>query len=625
MYANTITYPHAAVNLQTHSKDVQDDLLKIPGVKLKKTTYLVPHHALAIFDSLLREREVGLLNASWRKPLPVVPSWEEVREKLLRQGEVRAEFLDDGYLMPYQKEALCFGAPRAGVHFWHPTGAGKTCSAVLWSLLAPGPVIVITRAAARFQFAREWEKFTHCRAYIMRPASTLRKNAERLESYLSLPLKRHIVISAWESFQSHVDKMMSVRPATIIWDEAHLGKSSKRWKLRNLPELPDNGRDAAHMIEEQDLEARSKGGFISEKDGNRVMVTPQDNTATAAAKLSKLASRNCATTATPVKDRVRDLWAQLDLVEPGAWGTATVWQDRYTDRKPGFYGGYDTRGQSNVDELNKRLSFVVHRIAYAETHRSLPAKRRQSVYVGVEDQAAPSAGFSKQLADAHKRGPSAILEVKLAEAASMKRKAVLGLIEDQMNSHGKVVVFTGRRKDVEVLTDSAKKNAAIKAQHATVWGAHGEMPAEARSGIVLEYMSHPGPCVLIGTGDSFGESLNMQDTDAALFVMLPYTPGQLRQWEGRFCRLGQKRPVTIYYVIAEGTPDEHVADIIIRKLPAVEKVVQDAELAEAKNALSGKDMNETPDDFANSILAAIAKAETQTRSFDASDVDCEWD
>ncbi|NBU17561.1 MAG: hypothetical protein EBS48_11255, partial [Actinobacteria bacterium] len=27
----------------------------------------------------------------------------------------------------------------------------------------------------------------------------------------------------------------------------------------------------------------------------------------------------------------------------------------------------------------------------------------------------------------------------------------------------------------------------------------------------------------------------MQDTDAALFVMLPYTPGQVRQWEGRFC------------------------------------------------------------------------------------------
>jgi hypothetical protein len=64
-------------------------------------------------------------------------------------------------------------------------------------------------------------------------------------------------------------------------------------------------------------------------------------------------------------------------------------------------------------------------------------------------------------------------------------------------------------------------------------------------------MEHPGPCVLVGTGDAFGEAINLHDTDAALFVMLPWTPGQVRQWEGRFCRLGQKRPVVVYYVVAE--------------------------------------------------------------------------
>ena len=91
------------------------------------------------------------------------------------------------------------------------------------------------------------------------------------------------------------------------------------------------------------------------------------------------------------------------------------------------------------------------------------------------------------------------------------------------------------------------------------------------------------------------------DTDAALFVMLPYDPGQLRQWEGRFTRRGQVRPVVIYYVIAEGTVDEHVAGILIDKLPAVATVAKDGELAEAGDVLAGFDQMDR-DDFARQVL-----------------------
>jgi len=81
--------------------------------------------------------------------------------------------------------------------------------------------------------------------------------------------------------------------------------------------------------------------------------------------------------------------------------------------------------------------------------------------------------------------------------------------------------------------------------------------------------------------------MNIQDTDAALFVQLPYTPGELRQAEGRFARLGQERPLVVYFIIAEDTVDEHVASILIDKLDAVETVSQDNELVEAKSVLAG--------------------------------------
>ena len=615
---------YAKIALKSHSADVQGLLVRIPGVRFKKGQYIVPFHALEPFDVILQGHGVQLQSAVWASPQPDTILWEEVKGILEKGEEVRQEFLDEGYLMAYQKEALCVGAGRRGVHFWHPTGAGKTCSAILWSLLVPGPVIVITRAAARFQYAREWEKYTKCRPFIIRPASTMKKKSETLEQYLLSDEKRHVVVAAWESLQLYIDKLVDMRPSAVIWDEAHLGKSSKRWESVPLPELPEDPKEALKLALDQDAEARARNGFISDNDGNRVMILPLDNTATAAARLARAAWRRCATTATPVKDRVRDLWAQLDIVEPDAWGSATCWLDRYADRKPGTYGGYDTTGTSNLEELTGRLAKVTHHIAYATTHRQLPPKRRQSVYVGVEDQIPPSAGFANELKKAQLRGATAVLEVKLAEAASRKRKAVLGIIEDHVYAGGKVVMFTGRRKDVDVLGELIRKSDAVKAKSAGVWAAHGENSSEERSNIVLEYKAHPGPCVLVGTGDSFGESLNMQDTDAALFVMLPYTPGQIRQWEGRFCRLGQKRPVTIYYVIAEGSVDEHVADILIRKLPAVEQVAKDEELAAAKDVIAGFDSQQSPDAFADKILAKIAKAAAQTESDDELDGEEDW-
>jgi SNF2 family DNA or RNA helicase len=97
-------------------------------------------------------------------------------------------------------------------------------------------------------------------------------------------------------------------------------------------------------------------------------------------------------------------------------------------------------------------------------------------------------------------------------------------------------------------------------------------------------MQHSGATVLVGTGHAWGESVNLQDTDLALFVMLPWTPRAVTQWEGRFARLGQKRPVLISYIIAEGTVDEHVADVLLEKLPAVGKIAEDTNVEAIEKA-----------------------------------------
>jgi SNF2 family DNA or RNA helicase len=99
-------------------------------------------------------------------------------------------------------------------------------------------------------------------------------------------------------------------------------------------------------------------------------------------------------------------------------------------------------------------------------------------------------------------------------------------------------------------------------------------------------MSH-GPAFLIATGDSIGESLNLQDADLMIVAMLPWTPGQVMQYEGRVARLGQQRPVLIQYVIAEETVDERVAEMLLNKLPSVAQLTGDGDVEMLRQSLTG--------------------------------------
>jgi len=579
----------------------REAMVAVPGVRVYGSDLLIPHHALTLAMQKAQELQLHFHAASWAPgaapPSAAPREWHDVEQEL-REGAEAREFVLDGFLTEYQRAALCFAWGKNGVHFWHPTGAGKTLTGILWGLLTPGNIIIVTRAASRLQYGREVERYTHLRPYVVRPASTLKKSAQTLEEYMAEPGRR-VVIVGWEALTHNLSILEQYAWTSAIYDESHRGKSSKRWDRVPLTELEGTDDERAAMIRSQESEARSRGGFITENDdGSRSMMVPVLNTASAAARVARLADRRALTTATPVKDRVRDLWGQLDLAEPDSWGSATTWMNRYCDRKPGIYGGYDTTGMSNMEELTERISPVVHRIDYRDTHRSLPPKRRQSVYVAPEDQGRPTAGFPAELRAAAKRGPSAILECKLAQAASKKRKAVIQLVGDHVGSKQKVVIFTGRKRDVDTLGEELRK----KLKGTQVWAAHGGSTPTQRQQVVDDYMEHPGPCVLVGTGDAFGEAINLHDTDAALFVMLPWTPGQVRQWEGRFCRLGQKRPVVVYYVVAENTVDEHVADKLISKLPGVEKVAQDTELAEARYAIGGMEDEEA---LVDSILSKL--------------------
>ena len=497
------------------------------------------------------------------------PTWDDCVERWREQGEVREWVY--AFSTPYQRDGIAVAVGRRSAHLWWPGGAGKTLGAILWAVHEPGPVVIVTKAATRLQYAGEVAHFTTLRACVLAPGAK-----EKPEAYLARCAERGarpVFVLGWQGLPAYADMLLALRPGAVIFDEAHTGKSSKRRKAT--------------------LEADGTWSYAD-----------LDNIVSAAARLARSSFRRLATTATPIKDRRRDLWGQLDLVEPGAWGSFMVWAKRYCAAKPGSFGGWDTTGASNDQELIGRLSFVAHRVSYAQTHRELPAKRRQSRYLGPDEQNAASGGWDAEIKRATVRGASALLEVRLAESASRKRKAVVEMASEQIGTgNAKVVVFTGRHRDCEALGTAMQK----ALDGVQVFVAHGgNTTPETREAIRTAYMAHPGPCVLIGTGDAWGTGYNLHDTDLAIFAMLPWTGGDLHQWEQRFARLGQKRPVLIVYAICEGSVDEQIADRLISKVSDMGAITGDDETVNARDALGGTEDREA---LANSILAKLTGIE----------------
>lgn len=435
--------------------------------------------------------------------------------------------------------------------------SGKTAGAICWSLAHPGRTVIVTRAGVRRSHGREVERLTTHRAFVVeeskgRPATEVVKDLEASGAQFA--------IVGWEGLPDVVEDLLAWRPRNLILDELHRGKSPKRWTA-----VPT--------------------------ESGRVKFDAKDNIAYAAYQLSRACPYRLGTTATPIKDRVRDLWAQLDLIHPDAWGRfyaadTPSFAGRYCAARTGEYGGIDTSGSSNLDELWNRVSVVVHQVPHSETHRHLPPRRRLVTYVTQDEQCRPEGftqGFFKQAA---KGGHTGLLEARLMEAAAKKRKVLISLVEEAVAVGQKVVVFTGRREDCDRLAEDIRKAVGTRA---LVLAGHGGTSAAERDRIQQTYMAQALPTVLVGTGDAWGEGVNLQDTDLALIAMLPYTPGQIVQWEGRFCRHGQKRPVLIQYLICENTVDEHVAGIMLDKLPAVESVSREDSLEGFADSLLGID------------------------------------
>lgn len=477
--------------------------------------------------------------------------------------------------------------------------SGKTLTAIVAALTCPGPVVVVAPAKARRVWWDQVQEYTNLHPYRVIPQGQMRKNDQTLDEYLEeceSAGRRPFVIFGAQSLPDHVERIAALAPRVLVFDELHTFGQPKRWKAV----FDSNG--------ELQFEKR------------RTQTDTRETRAVAAMDVSRLPSLRLriGLTATPLDDgRPRRLWSQLDLLAPGAYGMGYhAYAKRYCAATEGEYGGLDDKGSSNIDELKARAAFMLQEVTHTESHGQLPETRVQVVWLDPSDQNRPAA-FKRVINAAEKQAAKTrtefdrerAIEANLMEAASRKRKYVVEEVLESLRGGGKGVLFTARRQDCEdwasyiekALTKEVKQG-LFDGEMPALWWGHGGTDEREREEMVSRFRRSDGPCLLVGTGQAFGESVDgLQTADFAIFAMLPWRPGDFEQWKGRFDRIGG-RPTLLKVVLARKTYDEKVAGILADKIAPIKEFLAAEQYRDMDDKLLGIDDHEK---MKSSVLAML--------------------
>ncbi|MGH3477368.1 MAG: DEAD/DEAH box helicase [Nocardioidaceae bacterium] len=299
-------------------------------------------------------------------------------------------------------------------------------------------------------------------------------------------------------------------------------------------------------------------------------------------------------TATPVENRLQDLYELVNLVAPGLLGTAD--QFRRT------HGSADTGVDAlrNVAALRARTREIMVRHRRSEVAVLLPQRLAETVLVtpcdaerslyaeitsrirGEARAAAPSQRLTlRSLTRLAGSSPAAVAPTlakvgwhDLADRARMierprKTDELLARLRTHVERGEKVLVFTAFRHTLDALA------AEVAAAGIPAACYHGSLSRREKDAAVSSFRDDVP--VLLST-ESAGEGRNLQFCHVMINMDLPWNPMQIEQRLGRLHRVGQDHDVLLANLVSRGTIEERILHVLESKINLFELVVGELDM-----------------------------------------------
>ena len=262
-------------------------------------------------------------------------------------------------------------------------------------------------------------------------------------------------------------------------------------------------------------------------------------------------------TGTPVLNRPVELYPVLRSLFPTFLGKYVGFYDFAFKFCAGFNGpfGFDATGASNLPELAAILSPLMIRRMKSEILKELPAVTYDKVYLDPSD----------KLISLTEKEFEGFRDNRLPEISNIRRAigvikatAAIQHIKDILEERQKILVFVWHHDVADMIAQAFVGKCVMHT---------GQQSPKEKEANLLAFQNDPNIHLFIGNIQSTGFGVDglQHVCDTAVFVEMSYVPKEIEQCIDRLNRMGQKNPVQVQFLIAEGSVDEKTVGLLAEK------------------------------------------------------------
>ena len=299
-----------------------------------------------------------------------------------------------------------------------------------------------------------------------------------------------------------------------------------------------------------------------------------------------------ALTGTPVENRLGDLWALFDFLNPGLLGSRRVFQSfvkslQAREENPfaplrQLVGPYILRrlktDRAIIDDLPEKTETARYCYLtrtqvklYGQVVRTMQREMESAVDIARRGVVLRSLLRLKQVCN----HPSQLLgDAEYRPADSGKFLRLAEICEELAERQEKVLVFTQFR---EIIDPLAEHLSAIFGRPGLVL--HGATGVKERRGLVARFQSDDGPPFFILSLKAGGTGLNLTAASHVVHFDRWWNPAVENQATDRAFRIGQRRNVLVHKFMTTGTVEERIDEMIAEKRKLADDILAgDAEV-----------------------------------------------
>lgn len=288
---------------------------------------------------------------------------------------------------------------------------------------------------------------------------------------------------------------------------------------------------------------------------------------------------------TPYMNRPTELFPLLHMLDSQTYGNFYHYAARYCGWQymNGMWMKPDKDVVTNASELAERIQTLMLRRTKKDVALELPELTRSIVPVQIDNMGDYRLALSDlqawlALQDKTALNPEHVLTRLNALRQIVGRgkvEAAVELVEDILESDEKVVLFAHHKDVVAQLIKALMKYG--------VGVIVGDTPVKERQRQVELFLSNetlisqkPMRVMIISVAGA--EGIDLYQANQIVFVEREWVPAIEEQAEARLHRIGQKNPVTAHYLVALGTVDEKLNNLVSEKRKLFSSVIRQDEI-----------------------------------------------